>query len=111
MQTQQFFLSMELVPCKPGFELRMPTDGSAGLLLCRCVRSNKNILDCEEDVIILKDGFWGVNESEPTPHLDLNSCPAGYCRCHYRGGQTCETLFFQQDPTLDLQCHPLRNGE
>ncbi len=98
------------MPCQPGFELRMPPDGS-GLLSCRCVRDMTRILDCEEDVIILNDGFWGVEEDEPTPHLDLTVCPATYCRCHYRGGQNCETLFFQHDPTLDLQCHPLRNGE
>ena len=78
---------------------------------CRCVREDINVLDCEEDVVILRDGYWGTEELEPTPHLDLTPCPASYCRCHYRGGQTCETLFFQQDPTLNLQCHPLRNGE
>ncbi len=98
------------MPCQPGFELRRPSDNS-GLFSCRCVRDMDRILDCEDDVIILNDGFWGVEEDEPTPHLDLTPCPTGYCRCHYRNGPNCETLFFQQDPSLDLQCHPLRNGE
>ena len=104
---------MSFVYCQPGFELRNRVDGDK-LVSCLCVRDNFDILNCEEDVVILRDGHWAGEEfedDEAAPHLDLTPCPASYCRCHSRDGdQTCQTLFFQNDPTSNLQCHPLRNG-
>lgn len=108
-QSDPFFLDMSFVNCQPGFELRNREDGDK-LVSCLCVRDNDDILNCEDDVIILRDGHWAGEEEEPFPHLDLTPCPASYCRCHSRGDENCETLFFQDDPSLNLQCHPLRNG-
>ena len=98
---------MTLVNCQPGFELSQTNS----LITCQCVNRNF-ILNCEEEVIILRDGMWAVKEEEPYPHLHLRVCPTPYCRCHVRNESddsqaVCETLYYQNG---SQQCHPTRRG-
>ena len=79
------------------------------LVVCQCVNNDFLVLNCEQEVIILRDGYWAGRENKPLPHLDLLPCPIPYCRCHDRDS-ACENLFFQEDPERDLQCHPTRKG-
>lgn len=97
-----------LETCQPGFELREQNS----LFTCRCTDSDFYILNCEEDVIVLRDGLWAGAELEPLPHLDLTVCPTPYCQCHTRADQLlCESLYYQNSSESRQQCHPTRNGE
>lgn len=107
-----FNLEIQLSNCLYGYELREGDVGN-GLEVCQCVNTNFVVLNCELDVIVLRDGYWAGAEDDPLPHLDLSPCPIPYCRCHFRSSdrELCENLFFQDDPNNDLQCHPTRKGQ
>ena len=105
-----FELRLQLSSCLYGYELRRGNVGN-DLIVCQCVNRGFQVLNCEPEVIVLRDGLWAGREDEPLPHLDLSACPIPYCRCHTRDGTDCENLFFQNDPNRDLQCHPTRQGE
>ena len=105
-----FELRLQLSNCLYGYELRHGDVGN-DLVVCECVNNDFQVLNCEQEVIVLRDGLWAGREDEPMPHLDLSPCPIPYCRCHARDGSDCENLFFQNDPNRDLQCHPTRQGE
>ena len=108
VQSDSLTFSMSLANCQPGYQLRQQNN----LYTCQCTDSDFYILNCEEEVIVLRDGQWAGAEMDVVPHLDLTVCPTPYCRCHTRGDQVlCESLYYQNSSEARQQCHPTRNGE
>ena len=94
--------------CQPGYELRRQNNQ---LYTCQCVDTDFYILNCEEEVIVLRDGLWaGAELDDEVPHLELTVCPTPYCQCQFHRDQ-CESLYYQDSAEASQQCHPTRNGE
>ena len=61
--------------------------------------------------VFLQDSLWAGVDLHPMPHIHTYQCPTPYCSCHIQDQQTCETLFYQEDPGNSRQCHGTRRGK
>lgn len=108
LQSNSVRVTLVLTHCRPGYQLQEVNN----VYTCRCIDSNFYVLNCEQDVIVLRDGMWAGVEAGSS-QLELSVCPTPFCRCHTRDRSSplCETLYYQGSAESARQCHPTRNGK
>jgi hypothetical protein len=104
-----FNLTLSVLQCDPGYQLRPLLSDELNTVECVCVGAIDNkfaVLDCENG-IILRDGYWaGYSvQDDGSRRLLVYTCPSTYCKCT---PDSCVYKYVYTDP--DAQCNSLRQG-
>jgi hypothetical protein len=110
IDSNQSLFAINVTSCLPGYELKRRP---GGLQSCVCQDSSFSVLDCDDSrsVIFLRNGLWAGATEYPEPQLEVQVCPVPFCQCSDENHVTCDSLYYQDDPSANRQCHGLRKGD